>query len=106
MKRHHGFAHLENVYAEGLHLYDNGDLLVGYQADNTFPYSVGLAKFDKDAKLLWRKESFTRHWFFVDRQRLIYASSHEFIDTPLPIVGTAVTLHAKSEKSMKTSYLF
>ncbi|MCB1735152.1 MAG: hypothetical protein H6981_08430 [Gammaproteobacteria bacterium] len=49
-----------------MHLYPNGDLLVSYQGRNTYPFGIGLAKFDKDSKLLWSKENFAHHWFSVD----------------------------------------
>jgi Arylsulfotransferase (ASST) len=98
MRRHRGFTDVDNIYPVGLHLYDNGDLLVSYSAQNAFPYSVGLAKFDKNAKLLWQKESLSHHWLYVDRQGLIYAPAHELIESPLPIPGTAETLVCEERK--------
>jgi hypothetical protein len=88
MGRARGFSQIDDTYPEGLHLYDNGDLLVSYQVRGTFPYSVGLAKFDKNGKLLWKSESFTHHWFYVDENGMIYAPSHEIIDSPLAIPDT------------------
>ena len=105
LKRHHGFTTIDNIYPEGLHLYDNGDLLVGYQARNTYPYSVGLAKFDKNAKLLWQRENLTHHWFYVDRKGLIYAPSHELIDSPLPIPGKVGPLSCEEGKIYDNSII-
>lgn len=39
-------------YPVGLHLFNNGGLLVTYHAVNTFPYAVGIARFDVNSKLL------------------------------------------------------
>ena len=105
LERHHGFTTIDNIYPEGLHLYDNGDLLVGYQARNTYPYSVGLAKFDKNAKLLWQRESLTHHWFYVDRKGLIYAPSHELTDSPLPIPGKVEPLSCEEGKIYEDSII-
>jgi hypothetical protein len=96
--RTRGFSQVDDVYPEGMHLYDNGDLLVSYQARDTFPYSVGLAKFDRNGKLLWKNDSFSHHWFYVDKSGMIYAPSHEIIGSPLPIPGTVEKLVCEEKK--------
>ena len=98
VKRHVGFSNPDNIYPSGLHLYDNGDLLVSYQARNTFPYSVGLAKFDKNGTLLWHKESLSHHWFYVDRDGLIYTPSHQIIDSPLLVSDTKQSIFCAEKK--------
>jgi hypothetical protein len=98
MERARGFSQVDDVYPESLHLYDNGDLLVSYQVRDTFPYSVGLAKFDKDGMLLWKNETFSHHWFGVDENGMVYAPSHEIIDSPLPIPGTDRQLYCEEKK--------
>ena len=54
-----GFSRAENIYSVGAHPFPNGDLLVVYQGRNTYPYGVGLAMFDKDSNMLWRKDNMT-----------------------------------------------
>jgi hypothetical protein len=98
IRRHHGFTQVDQIYPSGLHLYDNGDLLVSYQARNAFPYSVGLAKFDKNGKLLWQKENFSHHWFYVDLDGFIYTPSHQLVDSPLPIPQTQEALVCEEGK--------
>lgn len=67
-----GFNRAENIYSVGAHPYPNGDLLVVYQGRNTYPYGVGIAKFDKDSNLLWRKDNFAHHWLAVDHRGFIF----------------------------------
>jgi len=93
-----GFSQIDDVYPEGLHLYDNGDLLVSYHGRDMFPYSVGLAKFDKYGKLLWKNRAFNHHWFEVDENGMIYAPAHEVIDSPLTIQGTNRQIDCEEDK--------
>jgi hypothetical protein len=83
-----GFPRPEDINPVGTHVYDNGDLLVTFQGRNTFPFGVGIAKFDKEGKLLWKKEINAHHWFDIDDNGLIYLAAHRLIDSPLDL-GTA-----------------
>jgi hypothetical protein len=96
-----GFSQFDDVYPESLHVNDNGDLLVSYQVRDGFPYSVGLAKFDKDGKLLWKHETFSHHWFYVDENGMIYAPSHEIVDSPVAIPGTSQQLVCNEKRIYK-----
>jgi hypothetical protein len=78
-----GFSRASNIYAVGALPFQNGDLLVTYQGRNTYPYGVGLAKFDKDSNLLWKKENFSHHWMSVDKDGFIYVPV--FSPQPTPI---------------------
>jgi hypothetical protein len=71
------------VYPVGLHLYDDGSLLVSFQGKNCWPYGVGLAKFDKDSRLLWKKELLAHHWFSVGDDGRIYAAAMRIIESPV-----------------------
>ncbi|MEJ2138035.1 MAG: arylsulfotransferase family protein [Gammaproteobacteria bacterium] len=80
-----GFSRAENIYSVGAHPYSNGDLLVAYQGRNTYPYGVGIAKFDKDSNLLWRKDNFAHHWFSVDSDGRIYVPVFSALKAPVQI---------------------
>ncbi|MEO1019316.1 MAG: arylsulfotransferase family protein [Pseudomonadota bacterium] len=80
-----GFNSIENIIPHGSHVFDNGDLLVSFQGRNTFPFGVGLAKFDKDGQLLWKSESNVHHWFDIDEEGNIFTPAHRLIDSPLQI---------------------
>ena len=82
----------------GLHLFPNGDLLATFQSSELFPYGVGMAKFDKDSKLLWKKESFSHHWFSVSPDGLIYTPANEIIDTPFQIGDTGEVLDCEQRR--------
>ena len=83
-----GFAQPENITPIGAHVYDNGDLLATFQGRNTFPFGVGVAKFDREGKLLWKKENNAHHWFDIDDQGLIYTVAHRLRDSPIELGDT------------------
>jgi hypothetical protein len=80
-----GFNRASNIYPVGAQLFTNGDLLLTYQGRNTFPYGVGLAKFDKDSNLLWKKENFSHHWLSVDKDGFIYVPVFSPLETPVQL---------------------
>ena len=51
-----------NIYAVGMSMDTEGNLIVIFQVRNTFPYEVGVASFDKNGKLLWKHYDNTHHW--------------------------------------------
>lgn len=81
----------------GMHLYPNGDLLVSYHA-KTFPYGLGLAKFNKDSKLLWKKESLNHHWFTVAPDGKIISPAFKVVDSPCRVGETRFSLSAPDGK--------
>jgi hypothetical protein len=80
------------VYPVGLHLYADGSLLASFQGKHCWPYAVGLAKFDKDSRLLWKQELLTHHWFSVGDDGRIYAAAMRIIDSPLSLGGSEVEI--------------
>jgi hypothetical protein len=58
------------------YLYPNGDLLAVYHAEGDTPYGYGLAKMDKDSKLLWTYNANVHHDIDVDDEGRIYTLSH------------------------------
>ncbi|MCK5259470.1 MAG: hypothetical protein KAJ70_00265 [Candidatus Omnitrophica bacterium] len=74
-----------DTYPVCAHVYPNGDLLVNYHGNATFPYAIGLAKFDKDSNLIWKKEEYYHHWFTVDSQGRILTPAIRLVQSPLEI---------------------
>lgn len=71
------------AYPVGGHLFPNGDILVSYQGVNVFPIGVGIAKFDKDANLLWKANGFYHHWFSVAEDGRIFTPAFEVNESPI-----------------------
>lgn len=72
-----------SAYPVGAYLYPNGDILVSFHGMNVFPIAMGLAKFDKDSNLLWKRSGYYHHWFTVDEEGRIYIPSMRVVDSPL-----------------------
>lgn len=89
----------------GLHLYEDGGLLVSFQGINTFPYAVGLARFDRDSRLLWKKERFNHHWFSVAADGRIYIGGMHIAESPLPIGKTAAEIHSDDRRILADSVM-
>ncbi|RLB10244.1 MAG: hypothetical protein DRG39_06710, partial [Deltaproteobacteria bacterium] len=98
IKRIKGYTRPDNFYPAGLYLFSNGDLLVIYQGRNTYPYAIGIALFDKDSHLLWKKETFSHHWLFVDRHGYIYVPSLKLHESPYPVGDTRAKIICESKK--------
>ena len=80
------------VFPVGLHLYEDGCLLANFQGKNTWPYGVGLAKFDKDSRLLWKTELLNHHWFTVAEDGRIYAAAMRIVESPVQLGNSQATI--------------
>lgn len=89
------------VYPVGLHLYPDGGLLVSFQGISTFPFAVGLARFDKDSKLLWKRELLNHHWFSVVADGRIYACAMKLVDAPLAVGTTRFSITSPGGKILR-----
>lgn len=83
----------DSVYSVGAHLYPDGHLLVSFQGDNTYPYGVGLAMFDRDSHLLWKRKSRSHHWFSVDERGYIYTPEFRKIELPIVLMDRHLEIH-------------
>ncbi|MGH8222801.1 MAG: arylsulfotransferase family protein, partial [Woeseiaceae bacterium] len=72
-------------YPVGAELLANGDILVSYHGVGVFPSPMGLARFDRDSKLLWKRNDYYHHWFSVGPNEEIYVPDLELADSPLQI---------------------
>ncbi len=85
-------------YPVGMHLFDDGGLLVTYHASNTFPFAVGLARFDVNSNLLWKRELLTHHWFSVADDGRIFVPALRVVDSPIPIGTTEASITSEGGK--------
>ncbi len=58
-------------------LFPNGDLLAIYQTDLDTPHGYGLAKLDKNSRLIWAYSGNVHHDLDVDEDGTIYALVHQ-----------------------------
>lgn len=56
------FNFAKDAYPIGIQEYQNGDLLVTFQNQNTFPFGGGVARVDKKGKALWFRWDYSHHW--------------------------------------------
>ena len=82
----------------GLHLYEDGGLLVSFHGLHTWPYAVGIARYDRDSRLLWKRELLNHHWFTVAEDGRIYVAGMRLLDSPVQIGDTAAQIHSVDGK--------
>ena len=84
----------------GTELLKDGSLLVAFHNDRAFPEGAGLAKFDRDGKLVWRsKHPYINHWFTLGPDGTIYAPGHSILETPARIGATRHELICEQVKA-------
>ncbi|MCR4414258.1 MAG: arylsulfotransferase family protein, partial [Thermoguttaceae bacterium] len=93
----HTFPAASVIYPIGLHLYEDGGLLASFQGKSCFPYAVGIARFDRDARLLWKRELF-HHWFSVGGDGRIYAPSLRVVESPIRLGNTRAQITTDKRK--------
>lgn len=77
-----GAEHLETSIPEDrviirrAEVFPNGDLLALYETTATTPNGIGLAKFDRESRLLWRYKENTHHDLDIAEDGTIYVLTH------------------------------
>jgi hypothetical protein len=89
------------IYPFGVHLYPDGGLLVSFQGYNTFPFAIGLARFDRDSNLLWKRELLNHHWFSVAPDGRIYAPALRPVDSPVAVGETRFSVSSPDGKVLQ-----
>jgi hypothetical protein len=69
------------IHYRSAYLYPNGDLLAIYEAVGDTPWGYGLAKMDKDSRLIWKYLEGVHHDLDVAPDGDIYVLTHEIRDT-------------------------
>lgn len=80
----------------GLHVFEDGGLLATFHGYNTFPFAIGIARFDCDSQLLWKRELLTHHCFTVAEDGRIFVPALEVVDSPIRIGETAALIESDS----------
>ncbi|WP_209507458.1 arylsulfotransferase family protein [Ruegeria sp. HKCCSP335] len=70
-----GYTDERAIYIQGSEIDSKGNLIVTFQGTNTFPYHVGVAKFDKESNLLWKHIDNSHHWPTVGPDGRVYLPS-------------------------------
>lgn len=74
----------DKVYWRRLHLYPNGDLLVIFESPFRTPYGFGLAKLDKDSRVIWKFDANTHHDTAIGPQGEIYVLTQTIAENAYP----------------------
>jgi hypothetical protein len=73
----------QRIAPAGMHLTEQGDLIAIFASRSLFPYGIGIAKFDKDGKLVWKRNNLSHHWLSVAPDGTIYTPAHRIVESPL-----------------------
>ena len=57
-----GFRFSRHAYPVGASRYENGDLLVIFHLRHSFPYAGGVARIDRDGKVVWYRRDYSHHY--------------------------------------------
>lgn len=88
-----------------VYVYENGDLLTTFHGLNTFPFSIGIAKFDKNSNLIWKKENFAHHNFSVMEDGRIFVPALEIASSPIPVGDTSGEIESPTGKIYRDQIL-
>lgn len=89
-----GMSHVDTVpgvsevYPVGVHLLPDGGLIATFQSMTSWPYAIGMARFDKDSNLIWRKDCHAHHWFVVTSEDEIITPTTKLVASPATIGAT------------------
>lgn len=64
--------------------YPSGDVLVVYHAVGDTPYGYGLAKLDRESRVIWSYSRNVHHDVYVADDGTIYTLTQEFVKKPIP----------------------
>lgn len=101
---------VKNIYVDNAYMYPNGDVLAIYYAAGDTPYGYGLAKLDKDSKLVWKLDKRTHHDVYVADSGTIYVLSENIRKEPIaqlkhlnyPVLEDHIEIVSPEGKSLDT----
>lgn len=73
-----------NFFITGLALAADGGLVTVFQSRNMFPYQVGIARFDIDGRLVWKRFDRSHHWPTLAPDGTILVPSARILPAPEP----------------------
>ena len=74
----------DKVYWRRVHLFPNGDLLVLFESPYRTPYGFGLAKLDKDSKVIWKLSENAHHDTAIGPHGEIYVLTQSISERGYP----------------------
>lgn len=89
---------LSYAYPVDVHLLDDGGILVSFQARNTWPFAIGMARLDKDSNIIWKKEFNAHHWFTITPDKKIITPSLRMMDAPRAVGRTQSRIQGDNGK--------
>jgi hypothetical protein len=72
-----------SLYPVGMALGNDGSLVVTFQGRNTYPVHIGIAKLDRQGRILWKRFDRSHHWIAMDAEGRVYtpfSASHKKLD--------------------------
>ena len=84
----------------GMQLLGDGSLLVVFQGVRAYPGGAGLARFDRNGKLIWFNQGNMHHWFTLDESGKIYVPMHEPVETPLRLGKSVHHLKCPAQRTL------
>jgi outer membrane protein assembly factor BamB len=78
-----------SLYPVGMALGADGSLVVTFQGRNTYPVHIGIAKLDRDGRILWKRFDQSHHWPTMDAQGRIYTPATFAVRGGAHYVGTS-----------------
>ena len=108
-------SHVQGRFSDSMvcffacHLYPNGDLLVVFHGAELLATGFGLAKLDKDSKVLWKYSANVHHDVDVGEDGTIYALKHDLVhqmpkgleDIPTPTLVDSLVLLSPEGKELR-----
>jgi hypothetical protein len=84
-----------SLYPVGMALRANGSLVVSFQGRETYPVHIGIASFDREGAILWKRFDRSHHWIAMDAKKRIYTPFSTPL-TNLQVGATAVDLDCRA----------
>lgn len=84
-----------------IHLLEDGGLIATFHGVETWPYGVGIARFDKDSNVIWKQECLAHHWFEVTEDDRIIVPTMRVREGPLPVGSTLLQIAPDAGKVLE-----
>ncbi|MGA8006893.1 MAG: arylsulfotransferase family protein [Burkholderiales bacterium] len=87
-----GKANSVTMFPIGMALGRDGSLVATFQSNDTFPFSIAIAKFDSAGRIVWKRFDYSHHWPALDDEGRIYTPYATFPKGVEYVGNTAIRL--------------
>ncbi len=87
-----GPANNLSLYPVGMALGADGSLVVSFQGRETHPVHIGIAKFDRGGRVLWKRFDRSHHWITMDGEGRVYTPFSTAVRGEKYVGATAVDI--------------